>query len=422
MNKIAYIFPGQGSQYVGMGKTLYDNFPVAKSTFDEAEKILGYDIKKICFEGPFQKLTELVYIQPAILVVSVAAYRVFEKEVGIKPDILLGHSFGGLTSFVCGGAINFADGLEIARKNGQYSQEAIKDQDTAMSVIKGIKAKKVRSACDKISAPGHIVKVGIVNSPNQVIITGHTVAIEKIEKSLQKQGGTFERLRIKAPFHCEILKSATKKNKKDLEKIEFKKLKIPVLSAMSHETYRGNEKAKMVEDLSRSLSEESSWLEPVTQLASMGIRLTIEIGPQRILTNLMPDITPDIEALTFNKFIDLEVIKNRFGIDASGKIEAMVRCLRVVVCTKNNNWNNEEYNAGVVMPYRETKNRLMEIRKQETEPSIDDVAAALKMVDSVFKTKKVPEVEKQERVEEIFSDRLANLRSILQTKKKLPSF
>ena len=422
MNKIAFIFPGQGSQYVGMGKTLYDNFPVAKSTFEEAEKVLGYDIKKVCFEGPFEKLTEPSYIQPAILVVSVAAYRVFEKEIGIKPDILLGHSFGGLTSLVCGGAIDFADALLIARLKGQYSEEAVKNLNTAMSVIKGVRAKKVRAICEKISTPKNLVVVGIVNSPNQVIISGQVSALEKAENELQKQGGTFERLRVKAPFHSALLNSAAKKIKKDLEKINFKKLKLPVLSAMSGEIYKSNEKTKMINDLSQSLSDESDWLGPVEKLFSLGIRLTIEIGPQKILTNLMPDITPDIETLTFNKFIDLESIKHRFGIDAAGKIEAIVRCLRVAVCVKNNNWNNEEYEAGVVKHYREIKNRLLEIRKQEAEPRLDDVVAALQMLDSVFQTKKISAEERKERQAEIFANELVSLETLLRSKKKLPNF
>lgn len=421
MSKIAFLFPGQGAQYVGMGKTLYDNFPVAKKVFEEAEEILGYDIKNLCFEGPFQKLTEPAYIQPAILTTSLAAFRVFEKEIGLKPDILLGHSFGGLTSYVCAGAISFADALRIAQKKGQYSEEAVGSLKTAMSNVKGLKADQVREICEKISQDEAEVRVGIVNSPNQVVIAGHEEAVARAEEELKNLGGSTERLRVKAPFHSSILKEATERIKKDLEKIEIKALKIPVLSAVTNEIYEGNRSEDIIRDLANSLSEEIFWMKPIEKLNEWGVDLAIEIGPQKILTNLMPEIAPRIECLTFNKFIDVEPLRKRFSLDRDAKIELIVRCLRVAVSSKNTNWNNDEYEEGVVKPYRTVKNRLLELRQKQIEPEMEDLLAAVRMVNSVLITKNILPEEIKIRLAEIFSDEYENIKEVLKAEGTIDS-
>jgi [acyl-carrier-protein] S-malonyltransferase len=350
--------------------------------------------------------------------VSLAAFRVFEQEIGIKPNVLLGHSFGGLTSYVCAGAISFADALNISRLKGKYSEEAISDIDTAMSSITGVEAREVRKICEQISEKNNQVCVGIVNSSNQVVIAGHEAAVKTVEEKSKKKGGNSERLRIKAPFHSSLLNQATQKIEKDLRKIKIDNLNFPILSAMTKEIYEGDRAEDIIKDLSSSLSKESFWLEPVEELSKMGVDLAIEIGPQKILTNLMTEIKPDIECLTFNKFIDLEVIKKRFGLDKESKIELMIRCLRIAVSTKNTNWDNEEYENGVVKPYRGVKNLLLQIRKEEKEPKIKDLIKSVEMLNSVLVTKKIPAQEQKVLWQEVFAGDCQYLKEILKAKSK----
>ena len=218
MGKIAFVFPGQASQYPGMGKELADNYPVARAVFDEADKALGFSISAMCFLGSEEDLKSTANTQPAILTVSVAAYRVL-AEKGITPDFVAGHSLGEYSALVAAGGLKFGDAVQIVRKRGTYMQDAVPAGEGAMAAIMGLSPAVVLDAC-KRAAEGHVCSAANLNSPEQTVISGHADAVKRaVEIASQLGAKRAVVLPVSAPFHCSLMMPAQEKLEKDLKKI-----------------------------------------------------------------------------------------------------------------------------------------------------------------------------------------------------------
>jgi [acyl-carrier-protein] S-malonyltransferase len=287
---IAFLFPGQGSQSVGMGKALADAFPVARTTFAEADDALGESLSGLCFDGPADRLVLTENTQPAILAVSVACYRVLASR-GMKPDFVAGHSLGEYSAHVAAGTIAFADALRIVRRRGRYMQEAVPVGQGAMAAILGLAAAKVAQACEE-AAQGEVVSPANMNAPGQVVIAGTAAAVARASERAKALGARRAvLLPVSAPFHCALMEPAAARLAPDLRALAASDPAIPVVANVDAEPKLSSRDA--IEALIRQVSAPVRWEDVMRRLASEGVRKYVEVGPGMVLTGLGQKILRD---------------------------------------------------------------------------------------------------------------------------------
>jgi [acyl-carrier-protein] S-malonyltransferase len=284
---IAFLFPGQGSQSVGMGKELAEKYPIARQTFEEADEALGLKLSQLCFEGPEDQLRLTEITQPAILTASVAAWRVLDEK-GIRPTFVAGHSLGEYSAHVAAGTLSFADAVRTVRNRGKYMQEAVPVGVGTMAAILGMDFEKVAAVCSD-AAQGEVCEPANINSPEQIVISGNTAAVERAAKLADERGAKRAKLLpVSAPFHCSLMKPAQDRLAADLHSIVFNKPGIPVVC---------NVDAALLEDANRSrdvlirqVTGAVKWDQSIRLLIAQGVHLFIEVGPGKVLSGLMRQI------------------------------------------------------------------------------------------------------------------------------------
>ncbi len=290
-SRIAFLFPGQGSQAVGMSKELADNYPVARRTFEEADEALGYKLSQLCFEGPEEKLKLTEITQPAILTASVAAWRVLQEK-GLKPDsvadYVAGHSLGEYSAHVAAGTLTFADAVRTVRNRGKYMQEAVPVGVGAMAAILGMALDKV-SQITKDAAQGEVCQAANINSPEQIVISGHAGAVERAIKLAHARGAKKAvHLPVSAPFHCSLMQPAQDRLAEDLRQLSFQNPSCAVVSNVDAALVTSAQAAR--EALIRQVTGTVRWAPSLRLLIDKGVSLFIEVGPGKVLWGLMRQI------------------------------------------------------------------------------------------------------------------------------------
>jgi [acyl-carrier-protein] S-malonyltransferase len=286
-NTIALLFPGQGSQAVGMGKDLAEKYAVARRTFEEADDALGYKLSAVCFEGPEEQLRLTEITQPAILTASVAALRVLETRMR-KPSYVAGHSLGEYSAHVAAGTFNFADAVRTVRNRGKYMQEAVPVGVGAMAAILGMEPAKVTAVCHD-AAQGQVCDPANINSPEQIVISGNTAAVERATKMADERGAKRAKLLpVSAPFHCSLMKPAQDRLKDDLNALKLAKPVYPVACNVEAELVTDDLRAR--DTLLRQVTGSVKWDPCIRLLIAQGVQKFIEVGPGKVLCGLMRQI------------------------------------------------------------------------------------------------------------------------------------
>lgn len=291
MAKTAYIFPGQGSQAVGMGKDLFDNFGAAREVFEQADDALGFSLSEMCFAGDEADLQLTANTQPAILTVSVAAYRAMQAEGIAAPDFVAGHSLGEYSALVAAGVLDFADAVRAVRSRGTYMQEAVPVGVGAMAAILGLDADSVEAGCNE-AAEGQVCSPANINSPSQVVIAGNTEAVDRACELLKEKGAKRAiKLNVSAPFHCALMMPAQERLSADLEKLEYGTFAFPIFHNV--DAGQNDDPAAVGEKLTRQVSGTVRWLQSVQKMMDAGVTRFIEVGPGKVLTGLVRQISKD---------------------------------------------------------------------------------------------------------------------------------
>lgn len=403
MKKTAFLFPGQGAQYLGMEKTLCQEFPVARDVFEEASDALGFDLKKLCSGGSLDELTKTENAQPAILTTSVAAYKAFAQNSDRIPipQYMAGHSLGEYTALTCSGALRFADAVKIVRKRGQMMQRAIAFGEGAMVSVGDMDADQIEHLCLHESLNGRVVAIAGYNSAAQTVISGHADAVQKVSEHCASRGGSVIPLKVSAPFHSPLMGPAAQELKQELARYHYQSPSCKVLSNVTGLPYQGVD--EFIESLSLQMTQPVLWHQSIQYLLGQGVAFCLELGPRKTLRNLMKSHA-QVEVYSFDDPKDIESCYLSVKKNIKHITTFITRSMAVAVSTKNNNWDEEEYERGMVEPFRRMKAMQEKLEAEGRVPNWKEMSEVMGMLSLILVTKKVRAQERTQRLSHLLEE------------------
>ncbi|MCC8303485.1 bacillomycin D biosynthesis malonyl-CoA transacylase BamD [Bacillus sp. ICE1] len=308
MNNLAFLFPGQGSQFVGMGKQFWNDFVLAKRLFEEASDAISLDVKKLCFNGDMNELTKTMNAQPAILTVSVIAFQVYMQEIGVEPRFLAGHSLGEYSALVCAGALSFQDAVTLVRERGILMQNADPHQQGTMAAVTQLSLQTLQEICSKVSTEDFPAGVACMNSEQQHVISGHRQAVERVIKMAEEKGAAYTYLNVSAPFHSSMIRSASEQFQTVLHRYSFRDAAWPVISNVTARPYSSGN--SISEHLKQHMTMPVRWTESMHYLLLHGVTEVIEMGPNNVLAGLLRKTTNHIVPYPLGQTSDVHLLSN----------------------------------------------------------------------------------------------------------------
>ena len=306
---LAFVFPGQGSQYPGMGKDVAQEFAEAGEVFAQADRVLGFSLSRVCFEGPEAELQLTETTQPAVLATSIALFRILEKQQRL-PDFVAGHSLGEYSALVAAGGLDFQDAVRLVRQRGRFMQEAVPVGEGAMAAVLGLKGPVIEAICREV-AQNEVVSPANINSADQIVISGHRRAVERAGDLARSRGARrVLSLPVSAPFHCELMKPAEERLAEVIQEIPFHDLKIPLVNNVRAQQVTRGEEAR--EGLVRQVTSAVLWCDCVKQLVRAGVSTFVEVGPGKVLKSLIRRIAPSVQTLSIGNREQLEAYARLF--------------------------------------------------------------------------------------------------------------
>ena len=388
MKKIVAIFPGQGSQFIGMNKLIYDEYEIVRDTIQEAENVTGINLKDICFNGPLSVLSKPENAHVAILTFGVAAFRVFVSETGCLPEFCAGHSLGEYTALVCSGVIKFSDALKLVQLRSKLSVEIQNDTDGGMTIIDGIESSVVESVCKKQQEKGKRVYVSCYNSKTQTAISGYSPDVMRAEELLRDKSGIITPLFGSSPFHCPLMEAGKEKLDSIMASMEFSEWRYPVMSNYLGRPYESVTEVR--NGLLQHLNNPVKWTKIIDYFSHKGIDLVIDFSPKNIFDNMLSQYN-EFTTLCFGIRSEREKLLNMLSNEeySKHKTNFVSKALLAAVSTPNLNLNEDEYRSGVVEKY----NKILEINNSIETKKIDLSKEVKKevfnLLSSILRTKKV---------------------------------
>ncbi len=310
--KVAFVFPGQGSQVVGMSKSFYNVLPWAKEAYGAADEILGFPLSKIALDGPPEELNKTENTQPALLVASLVALGALKASFPIEPVMMAGHSLGEYTALVASGALQFTDAVSLVHKRGRFMQEAVPDGTGAMAAVLGLEAPRVEELCEEATEGASVVVAANINSPAQVVVSGSADAVERVGVLAKEAGAKrFIPIKVSAPSHSPLMAPAALKLAEELKGVEFSRPNVPIVTNVEAEPQTGT--SKIAGLLTRQLTSPVRWVESIQKMKYEGVETIIEIGPGSVLTGLIKRIDKSIQTYNLSGVEDLGVLLKVFG-------------------------------------------------------------------------------------------------------------
>lgn len=404
MSNIALLFPGQGSQFIGMGKKLYDEYSVARSVFEEANEALGIDLKRICFEGNFAELGKNENMLPGIFATSIAMFKIYMQEIGIAPKYCAGHSLGEYSALTCSGVIKFEDAIRIIRKRSLLANQIASSQIGSMTIIDGIDELIIEEQCREISNEKYKVDIACYNAPNQVAVSGHTEAVMELEDKISEMGGIVTPLMMSAPFHCKLMEPVTIELRQELEKYTYSKPKWPIVSNVTGKLYGENE--EVINDLlTNQLTRPVQWRKIVNYIKNNGVAVAIELGPQTIISKLLKNTTKNLRPFSYSNQEDKKELFNLLYPQGEKKSEMFIdKCLAIAVGTVNRHLDEKAYFNEVVIPYKEMEFLRDKLRDENKKLTIEEIRSAFMLLKNILANKKVSYNEQISTFQELFNE------------------
>jgi len=400
VKKIAILFPGQGAQYVGMGKTFAANFKVAARVYEEANDALGCKLDDIIFGGDMNQLTASEVAQPAILATSYASFCVYMQEIGIEPAYLAGHSLGEITALVATGAMAFKDALLVARQRGRLMQKGFEQKKGHMAVVMGVVPEKLTRILEEINGKECFAAISCFNSPGQLLVAGQKKAFQALKKKVAQINGEFIpyrmiAMKVDAPFHSQLMKFIEKDIKEEIAKYKFSPFKYDVISNITAQPYRSHD--EVADNLVRQLTYPIRWQQTMEYLDSQKVSLAIDMGPQFVLRSLVKETLTRMAAYSYDIKEDVLRLKSLFHLYASKLIKKIELCLNTAASAPNKTcWESSDYLNNVIVPYRKIEHTLMELEQDGKTPARLHLEETKSLLTQILKAKGLSKIEQTE--------------------------
>ncbi len=392
MEKLAFIFPGQGTQFVKMGQFFYNNYLISRQTYDEAKEVLNFDVAKLCFEGKLSELNDFTNMQIAVVTTEVAIYRAYVQEFGILPQFSSGHSIGEYAAMVSAGAVNFQDVLLMLRKRGELVQSVIESNIGRMTIVEKVSHDLASGIIKELKLQDKVY-ISCYNSPSQLAISGYNDALDLVEEKLVQAGCIISPLFLSPPMHSPLMSSVKEEYRKFLQGFQYYPFRFPILANVTGVPFTDSN--SIPELLSDHLVMPVQWEKAVTIMYRYGITATIEMSPKLLLSSFITEAQPGTKTFCHGIKKDRLAFSEIFKADANYRKDVpnlLGRCLGIIVSTENKNEDTTDFNH-VIDIYKNISNMYTNSAQKNLPVDYEDEVKAVQMLIEALKTKKA---EKQE--------------------------